>query len=114
MVNLLQRAVCNDLFYLFLKIILTRAEHNLFFITQGGYSKDVLRDQQIKPTRHFFIFSFSRSQVIIEKSSNENLFVQNDKVFTQMKIFSLKCGCFHSNSFFEPKELSFDDILMTT
>ena len=31
-----------------------------------------------------------------------------------MKIFSLKCGCFHSNSFFEPKELSFDDILMTT
>ena len=48
MVNLLQRAVCNDLFYLFLKIILTRAEHNLFFITQGGYCKDVLRGQQIK------------------------------------------------------------------
>ena len=48
MVNLLQRAVCNDLFYLFLKIILTRAEHNLFFITQGGYCKVVLRGQQIK------------------------------------------------------------------
>ena len=53
MVNLLQRAVCNDLFYLFLKIILTRAEHNLFFITQGGYSKDVLRGQQIMPIQHF-------------------------------------------------------------
>ena len=58
MVNLLQRAVCNDLFYLFLKIILTRAEHNLFFITQGGYSKDVLRDQQIKPIQHVFYSDF--------------------------------------------------------
>ena len=48
MVNLLQRAVCNDLFYLFLKIILTRAEHNLFFITQGGYCIEVLKGYQIK------------------------------------------------------------------
>ena len=58
MVNLLQRAVCNDLFYLFLKIILTRAEHNLFFITQGGYSKDVLRGQKVKPIQPFFYSDF--------------------------------------------------------
>ena len=70
MVNLLQRAVCNDLFYLFLKIILTRAEHNLFFITQGGYSKDVLRGQQIKPIHQvffiqIFVLIFKRSMFFI-------------------------------------------------
>ena len=55
----------------------------------------------------FLSLSFSHSKVVIKKSSNDNFVLKMIK-------FSLKLWCFHSNPFFEPKKLSFDDFLMTT
>ena len=56
----------------------------------------------------FFSLSFSRTQVVIKKSSNDNFFLFKKGVWVKSSWFELKL--YH----FEKKKLSFDVFLMTT
>ena len=63
---------------------------NMFFYPSRAIELMFLKCPRRGICGSFFLsLSFSHSEVVNKKSSNYN-FVQNDKVFTQMMIFSLK------------------------